>query len=150
MRLTIIVRMVIGYLAIFIPVVAVSAYAFSQLSLFHKVTDGILQIDNHMRELGQELGDSILAQTRYERKYVITKDKELYNQFMLAERDVSKRIDEAISMADTAHKEENLTRIKNDDERYKSTFHKEKRMSYFLSPSGSPWLFSSSLLTRLN
>ena len=117
MRPTILVRMVIGYLGIFIPMVAVSAYAFLQLSLFHKVTDGILQIDNHMRDLGQKLSDSILAQTRYERKYVITKDEELYNQFMLVGRDVSKRIDEAISMADSAHKRENLIRIKNYYER---------------------------------
>ncbi len=125
MRPTILVRMVIGYLAIFIPVVAVSAYAFSQLSLFHKVTDGILQIDNQMRDLGQKLSDSILAQTRYERKYVITKDKELYDQFMLSERDVSKRIDEAISIADTAHKRDKLIRIKNYYERYRSTFNEE-------------------------
>src|SRR5512143_1834039 len=104
MRPTILVRMVIGYLAIFVPVVAVSAYAFSQLSLFHTVTGGILQIDNRMRDLEQKLGDSILAQTRYEKKYIITKDKELHNQFMLAERDVSKRLNEAISIADTAHK----------------------------------------------
>jgi two-component system sensor histidine kinase GlrK len=135
MRPTILVRMVIGYLAIFIPVVAVSAYAFSQLSLFHKVTDDILQIDNRMRDLGQELGDSILAQTRYERKYVITKDKELYIQFTLAERDISKRLDEAISLADSPQKRENLIRIKNYYEHYKSTFNKEvefinKRQTY--------------------
>ena len=125
MRPTILARMVIGYLAIFIPVVAVSAYAFSQLSLFHKVTDSILLVDNRMSDLGQKLGDSILAQTRFERKYVITKDKELYNQFMLAGRDVGKYIDEAVSMADTEHKRENLIRIKNYYERYKATFNEE-------------------------
>jgi len=35
---------------------AVSAYAFSQLSLFHKVTNSILQIDNHIMDLQQKLG----------------------------------------------------------------------------------------------
>ena len=136
MRPTIFVRMVIGYLAIFIPVVAVSAYAFSELALFRSVTGGILQIDNRMRDLEQKLADSILAQTRYERKYVITRDKELHNQFRLAERDVSKRIDEAISIADTAHKREMLIRIKNYYERYKSAFNEEvefinKNQTYF-------------------
>ena len=125
MRPTILVRMVIGYLAIFIPVVAVSAYAFSQLALFRKVTGSILQIDNRMRDLDQKLADSILAQTRYERKYIITRDKELHSQFMLAERDVSKRIDEAISIADTAHKRESFIRIKDYYERYKSIFNEE-------------------------
>jgi len=125
MRPTIFVRMVIGYLAIFIPVVAVSAYAFSQLALFRRITGDILQIDNRMRDLEQKLVDSILAQTRYEKKYIITKDEELHNQFMLAETEVSKRIDEAISIADTGHKREVLIRIKDYYERYKSTFNEE-------------------------
>ncbi len=125
MRSTIFVRMVVGYLAIFIPVAAVSAYAISQLALFRKISSDILQIDNRMRDLEQKIADSILAQTRYERKYIITKDKELHNQFMLAETEVSKRIDEAISIADTAHKREVLIRIKDYYERYKSTFNEE-------------------------
>ena len=43
MKPTIFARMVIGYLAIFVPVVAVSAYAISQLALFHRVTGYILR-----------------------------------------------------------------------------------------------------------
>ncbi len=125
MRPTIFVRMVIGYLAIFIPVLAVSAYGFSQLALFHRVTGDILQVDNHMRDLQQKLSDSVLMQIRNERKYIITKDKELHSQFILAEREVSKRINEAILVADTAHKREVLTRIKNYHEHYKSVFNEE-------------------------
>ena len=124
-RPTIFSRMVIGYLAIFIPVVAVSAYAFSRLALFQRVTDQILQIDNRMRDLEQKLADSILAQTRYEKKYIITKDRELHNQFMVAEREVSKRVNEAISVADTPQKRDVLIRIKNYCERYKSIFNEE-------------------------
>ena len=104
MRPTIFTRMVIGYLAIFIPMVAVSAYAIWQLALFHRATSDILQIDNRMKDLQQKLADSLLAQARYEKKYIFTKDKELHNQFVLAEREVSKRIDEAMSIADTVHK----------------------------------------------
>ncbi len=125
MKPTIFVRMVIGYLAIFIPVVAVSTYAFSQLALFRKVTGGVLQIDNRMKDLGQKLTDAILAQTRYEKKYILTKDKELYNQFMLAESEVNKRIDEGISIADTARKKEILIRIKDYYKRYETLFNEE-------------------------
>jgi two-component system sensor histidine kinase GlrK len=117
--------MVTGYLAIFIPMVAVSIYAFSQLSLFNKVTGGILQNDNRMKDLQHEIADSILAQMRYERKYIITKDKELHNQFLLGEREVSKLIREAMSIADTANKKEALIRIKNYYGRYKSVFNEE-------------------------
>ena len=125
MRPTIFTRMVIGYLAIFIPMVAVSAYAIWQLALFHRATSDILQIDNRMKDLQQKLADSLLAQARYEKKYIFTKDKELHNQFVLAEREVSKRIDEAMSIADTALKREALIRTKDYYERYKSLFHKE-------------------------
>ena len=125
LKLTIFIRMVIGYFAIFVPVVAVSAYAFSQLALFHRVTDDVLQIDNRMRDLQQKLSDSLLIQIRNERKYIISKDKELHSQFILAEREVSKRINEAILVADTAHKREVLIRIKNYHERYKSVFNEE-------------------------
>ena len=88
MRLTIFSRLIIGYLAIFIPVAAVSAYAFSQLAFFHQVINDISRIDNRMRDLGQEITDTILTQTRYERKYIITKDEELIHQFKVTGEDV--------------------------------------------------------------
>ena len=128
MRLTIFSRMMIGYLTIFISVAAVSAYAFSQLALFRGVTDDILQVDNRMRDLSQKIADSVLAQTRYERKYIITKDKEFINQFMFAEKDLNKRIDEAMSIADTAHKKEMLITVRNHYRRYTSTFGKEVKL----------------------
>jgi two-component system sensor histidine kinase GlrK len=125
MRQTIFVRMMIGYCAIFIPVAAVSIYAISQLALFHRVTSDILLIDNRMRDHEQKLADAILGQTRYERKYLLTKDEELHHQFVLAEKEVRKRLDEAISIADTEHKSEILTRIKRSYEDYNSLFDEE-------------------------
>ncbi len=125
MRQTIFGRMVIGYLAIFIPVAAVSIYAISKLALFRRMTEDILLIDNRMKDCEQKLADSILGQTRYERKYILTKDEELHHQFILAEREVRKRLDEAMSIADTEHKSEVLIRIKNYYERYKFLFDEE-------------------------
>jgi two-component system sensor histidine kinase GlrK len=135
MRTTILARMVIGYLAIFIPVAAVSVYAIWQLALFHRVTSDILQIDNRMRDYQQKLSDSLLAQVRYERKYIFTKDKDLYNQFMLAGQEVSKHIDGAMSIADTGHKRDVLIRIKGYYKNYKAIFNEEveflmKKQSY--------------------
>jgi two-component system sensor histidine kinase GlrK len=117
--------MVTGYLAISIPVVAVSAYAILQLGLFHRGTGDILQMDNSMRSYQQKISDSFLAQISHERKYIFTKDNELHNQFILAEREISKRIDEAISIADTPHKREVLNRIKKYHGRYNSLFNEE-------------------------
>lgn len=100
--------MVIGYLAIFIPVIAVSVYAISQLTLFHRVTGDILHIDHRMRDYEKKIADLLLTQVGYERKFVITKDQELYNQFVLTERDLTNRIAEAEAIADTPNKREVL------------------------------------------
>ncbi len=136
MKPTIFGRMVTGYLAIFIPMVAISAYTISQLALFHRVTSEILRIDHRMRDYGQKLADSFLVQVRYERKFVITKDSELLHQFMSLEKEVSKRISEALTLADTVHKKEVLIRIKDYYERYKLVFYEEmefvkKKQPYF-------------------
>jgi len=125
MRLTIFSRIVIGYLAIFIPLAVFGAYTFSQLAAFRGITNDIVQIDNRMIGLGQQIGDSFLAQTRYERKYIITKDEDFMNQFRLSEQDVNKLINEAVSRADTAHKKEVLTRIKKNYDQYKSIVSEE-------------------------
>ena len=125
MRLTIFSRLVIGYLAIFIPAAAFGAYAISQLAIFRGVTNDIVRVDNRMIGLAQKIADSFLAQTRYERKYIITKDEDLLNQFRLTEEDVNKQIKEAMPIADTAQKKELLTKIKNNYEQYKSTVDEE-------------------------
>jgi len=124
-RLTIFSRIVIGYLAIFIPAAAFGSYAISQLASFSGVTNDIVQIDNRMVGLTQKIADSFLAQTRYERKYIITKDEDLINQFRLTGEDVNKLINEAISIADNVQKKEVLTRIKKNYEQYKSTVNEE-------------------------
>ncbi|MBP1762520.1 MAG: integral rane sensor signal transduction histidine kinase [Firmicutes bacterium] len=128
MRPTIFARIMIGYLAIFIAVAAVSVYAFSQLAVFRGVTDDILQTDNRLRDLVQKITDSLLAQTRYERKYIITKDQEFINQFMIDEGDVNTRIDEALFIANNARKREMLIRIRNSYEHYKSAVNEEAQL----------------------
>jgi len=125
LKMNIFTRIIIGYLAIFIPVAAVSAYAFSQLALFRGTTDDILQMDNRLKDLVQKIADSILAQTRYERKYIITGDEELVRQFMLAEGDVRLHLDEAISLAGDGHVKTGLIRIRQAYEHYESIFNEE-------------------------
>src|SRR4030043_898242 len=117
--------MVIVFLAIFVPIIAVNAYAISQLNLFNRLTGYILEIDNRMRDFEKKLTDSLLSQMRYERKYIITKDKELLNQFIISGKEFSQYINEAASVADTAHKQEALVRIKDYYELYRSLFNEE-------------------------
>ncbi len=125
MRLSIFARTAIGYLAIFIPVIGVSVYAISQLSIFHRITGQILQVDNRMRHYEKTIADLLLTQIGYEQKYIVTKDRELYNQFVVAEKALTYEIDEAVAIADTANKLEVLSRIEDCYTRYKSLFDEE-------------------------
>ena len=124
-KLTIFARIMIGYFVVFVPLAVISIYAFSQLVRFREITDDILQVDNRMRDLVQKIADSVLVQTRYERKYIITEDQELINQFRVAEADVHARIDEALSLANNTYKRDTIIRIKKACHQYKMTFDQE-------------------------
>ncbi len=100
MRFTLFSRLVLGYLAIFLLVMAVSLYAVYQLRRFHEVTRSVLEGDRRILDLEEKLSDALLSQVRYEKKFFITKDKALYDQFLLFKSDFDRLLDQAISIAD--------------------------------------------------
>lgn len=125
MRFSIFSRLIIGYLTIFILVIAVSAYTILQLNQFNNVTHYILDIDNRIIDYEKKLTDSLLSQMRYERKYIIIKDDAIYDQFLLAEVDFIENLEEVISIADTPKKKDLMKRVKDYHERYLSLFNEE-------------------------
>ena len=68
MKPGILTRLIIGYLAILIPLAAVSAYSFSRFSAFRAATDEIIHSDQRFRELVQSAAESVLSQTGFDRK----------------------------------------------------------------------------------
>ncbi len=124
MRLTLFSRLILGYFAIFILVVAVGAYAIVQLRRFNDVTRSVLQIDNRIIDYEKKLTDALLSQIRYERKFIITQDNALYDQFLLFKRDFDGYLEEAISIAES--QSSGLLRIaKEYHQRYQSLFDEE-------------------------
>ena len=120
MRVTIFTRLMMGYLVIFVLVMAVSVYAILRLYQFNEGTRHILRVDNRILDDERKLTDSILSQIRYEKKYIITKDNVLYDQFLSAEGEFNKYLAEGISMADTSPKKDSLNKAKAHYERYQS------------------------------
>ena len=118
MKLTIFTRLMIGYLVIFVLVMAVPVYAILRLHQFNTGTRHILNVDNRILDYERKLTDSILSQLRYEKKYVITKDNVRYDQFLSAKAEFNKYLAEAISMADTSPKSDSLKKAKVHYERY--------------------------------
>jgi two-component system sensor histidine kinase GlrK len=125
MRLTIFSRLMMGYLTIFILVMIVGIYAISKLYQLNTGTRHILRIDNRILDYKEKLADSILSQLRYEKKYIITKDIVLYNQFLSAKGDFNKFLSEVLLIADTPEKRDSLNKVKGYYEHFQSLIDKE-------------------------
>jgi two-component system sensor histidine kinase GlrK len=125
MRLTIFSRLMISYLTIFILVMIVVIYAILMLHQINTGTRHILTVDNRIIDYEEKLTDSILSQMRYEKKYVITKDHVLYDQFLSAKRDFNKYLSEALLIADTSEKRALLNRVKTYHDRFQSAIDKQ-------------------------
>ncbi len=115
----------IGYLAVFILVMAVSIYTILKIQQFNVVTRYILAIDSRLLEHEKKLADSILSQSRFERKFILTKDQAFYDQFLTGKEDFHKMLTNAIALADTSSKKETLDRLKKQFELYQSLVDEE-------------------------
>jgi two-component system sensor histidine kinase GlrK len=87
MKLTIFQRLVLGYLSIFLLVVALSTYTIYQLYRLNNLTHLILNVDNVAINDVTKIRDSLLSQIRYENKYLLTRDESFYKQFQIAKQD---------------------------------------------------------------
>jgi len=100
MRLSLFSRLTIGYLAIFAIVAAASTYAIVELTDFGKQAESILRIDNRVLDHEKYLTDLLLAQSRAEQKYVISRDEAWYLQFIRLKIDFEARAESAGAVAD--------------------------------------------------
>ncbi|OGQ73003.1 MAG: hypothetical protein A3G94_03030 [Deltaproteobacteria bacterium RIFCSPLOWO2_12_FULL_60_16] len=100
MRLTLFARLFLGYLGIFILILAVSAYAVIELRRFNNITRSVLESDNRVLDYQKKLTDTLLSEIRYERRFIITRDDALYDQFLLFKNDFELYLEEATALAD--------------------------------------------------
>lgn len=124
MRLSLFSRLILGYLAVFALVIAVSLYAIRELQHFDDITQSILDRDNRVLDYGKKLGDSFLSQVRYERKFVIAKDQALYREFLKFKGDFELYIKEVLGVADPSSLAL-LNQVMQAYERYQELFDKE-------------------------
>jgi two-component system sensor histidine kinase GlrK len=125
MKLSIFARLVIGYLAIFLLAMTVSIYTILQLKHLEAVTRSIHFVDNRVIEYEKKLSDVLLSMMRYERKFLIIKDEETYQQFLLAKNDFDMQLREIMAVSDSAKVTELLARINDLHKRYLLLFEEE-------------------------
>lgn len=98
MRLTIFSRLVFGYLTLFCLVLAISVYAIVRLRQMDAVTKSILTVDSLLNSYNEKLTDTLLDQARNEKKFIILKDRSLYDRFLEGGKDFQNRIVEALTL----------------------------------------------------
>jgi len=126
-RLSLFSRLTIGYLAIFLIVALASASAVLQLRHFRELTESILNVDNRILDHEKMLADSLLAQSRAEQKFIITRDETWYQQFMHLKDDFDARLVSAFALNDPAATPI-LKGIQRDSRRYDELVDDEARL----------------------
>ena len=127
MRLSLFSRLTSGYLVIFLIVAAASAYAVLQLRRFHALTASILNVDNRILDHEKMLADLLLAQSRAEQKFAITRDETWYRQFVSLKSDFEKQLESAFALNDVPATPV-LQRVQQDFRRYDALVEGEARL----------------------
>ncbi len=98
MSWSILKRLVVGYLSIFLLVIAMSLYAIVRIGEFNEVTQSVLRTNNRIMEDAGKLSDTLLSLIRYERKFIITKDPAFHQQFVKLRSDFDRYLEELSSI----------------------------------------------------
>lgn len=123
MKLSILQRLVLGHLGIFLLVVALSTYTIFQLYRLNTITHHILHVDTAAITGIKKISDSLLSQVRYENKYLLTRDESFYKQFQVAQQDFDRYISSLFYYSH--HQESLINQIKEFHDGYLSLFEQE-------------------------
>ncbi|BBO16927.1 histidine kinase [Candidatus Brocadia pituitae] len=85
-------RILFGYLAIVVFMMAMSVYLIFRLNYLNKVTDSIMRADIPFIENGEKLVDCLLEQVRNEKKYLVTNDNAFMDLFDQKKREFLERL----------------------------------------------------------
>jgi two-component system sensor histidine kinase GlrK len=127
MKVTIFSRLVFGYLFILVLVLALSGYLVYRIGQFNEVTRSVLMTNNRMVDYSGKLTDAILSQVRNERKFIISKDKAFYSQFLHFKNDFERYLGEAMLISEPSEVKQFLVTVKTSYQHYQSLLGEELR-----------------------
>ena len=127
MKVTIFSRLVFGYLFILVLVLALSGYLVYRIGQFNEVTRSVLMTNNRMVDYSGKLTDAILSQVRNERKFIISKDKAFYSQFLHFKNDFERYLEEAMLISEVSQVKQFLVAVKTSYQHYQSLLGEELR-----------------------
>ena len=75
-------KLALGYLAMVSIVFVIGIFGISELTQLNQITRSITSVDSRIIKIGSRLRSAILSLRGFEGKYIISKDKEFYLQFL--------------------------------------------------------------------
>jgi two-component system sensor histidine kinase GlrK len=128
-RLSLFSRLSIGYLVLFFIVTVASSYAIVQLGYFGALTQSILNVDNRTLDYQKLLGDLLLAQSRSEQQFTVTKDESWLSQFIHQKMDFEAQVGAALAL-DNPAAQPVLKKIQRDHLRYQEKVNAEAQLVF--------------------
>ena len=125
MRLTIFSRLVFGFIIIFLLQMAVSLYVSISLHPLEKVPDTIKDTDYKIIMHNKKLTDILMSQMRYEKKFIITRDTNLYEHFLENKREFNQYLNELQSIVRSIQAQDLLIEIEQAYSQYQTAFDEE-------------------------
>jgi two-component system sensor histidine kinase GlrK len=122
-------RLSIGYLMLFLIVTVASSYAIVQLGYFGALTQSILNVDNRTLDYQKVLGDLLLAQSRSEQQFTVTKDESWFSQFVHQKMDFEAQVGAALAL-DNPAAQPILKKIQRDHLRYQEKVNAEAQLVF--------------------
>jgi two-component system sensor histidine kinase GlrK len=129
---TVFERFGLGYLVIFLVVISLGMYATLKLGQLSRITRSINAIDKELIETVSRLRDNLLSQRSFEKKYIISKDKDFFRQFKEIEDYIKKGFEKTSVLASGTSEEETLSELRNLFEQYLSIVMLDSGQSSYL------------------
>ncbi len=98
MRLSILSRLFLGYFFLLVLAAGMSLYTVVELGRVTDVTRSIILVDNPLISIHKDLTDALLSETRYEKKYLIVRDRAFYEGFLKSKGEFERSLHEALRL----------------------------------------------------
>jgi two-component system sensor histidine kinase GlrK len=101
-RLNLFSRLFLGYFFLLVLASGMSVYSIMQLGNVMDVTRSIIMVDNSLISLQKDMTDALLSETRYEKKYLIVRDRALYRGFLKSRAEFEHTLGQARALGASA------------------------------------------------
>ncbi len=97
-RLSILSRLFLGFFFLLVLAAGMSVYTIVEMGRVTEVTHSIILVDNPLISIHKDLTDALLSETRYEKKYLIVRDRALYEGFLKSKREFENSLNKALRL----------------------------------------------------